>query len=163
MSFSSGRATGRHSGSVRQYSPAEIFAVWAAAAIPMGVLAWVVAPWLSHRLEGDDALASALLLALTTGLAWQFALVMILTRRELGGLEWPRMRDALWLRSPRDPNTGRVGGRVWLWALLFVLLYGLSQLIPAIPGPAVRSFGEFVASDRGEEYFEGAWGWFAVV
>ena len=29
---------------VRQYSLAQILAVWAAAAIPMGILAWVVAP-----------------------------------------------------------------------------------------------------------------------
>ena len=31
---------------VRQYSLAQILAVWAAAAIPMAVLAWVVAPLL---------------------------------------------------------------------------------------------------------------------
>jgi hypothetical protein len=37
---------------VRQYSLAEILAVWAAAAIPMGVLAWVVAPWLRDQLGG---------------------------------------------------------------------------------------------------------------
>jgi hypothetical protein len=31
---------------VRQYSLAQILGVWAAAAVPMGVLAWSVAPWL---------------------------------------------------------------------------------------------------------------------
>jgi uncharacterized protein len=38
------------------------------------------------------------------------------------GLAWARVREALWLWAPRDPKTGRIGGRVWLWALLFVLL-----------------------------------------
>ena len=105
----------------------------------------------------------ALLICLTAGLIWQFVLVLILVRRELGGLQWSRVRDALWLRSPRDPKTGRVGGRVWWWALLFVVLFAIWSLVPAIPGPAVRDFADFLGSDRGEDFFRGAWGWFAVL
>jgi hypothetical protein len=37
---------------VRQYSLLKILAVWAAAAVPMGLLAWVVAPWLADQLGG---------------------------------------------------------------------------------------------------------------
>jgi len=37
---------------VRQYSLAQILAVWAAAAIPMAVLAWVIAPLLGALLGG---------------------------------------------------------------------------------------------------------------
>src|SRR5215208_4114495 len=117
---------------VRQYSLAQILGVWAAAAVPMGVLSWIVAPWLGDQLGGDEPLAQALLILLTAGLIWQFVLVLILLRRELGGLEWPRVRDALWLRSPRDPKTGRVGGRVWWWAFLFVLLFLFWTLVPSI-------------------------------
>lgn len=152
----------RHA-AVRQYSRAQVLAVWAAAAIPMGVLAWVVAPWLGDRLGGDEPLAQALLILLTFGLIWQFALVVVLVRQELGGLQWPRVREALWLLPPRDPNSGRVGGRVWWWALLFVALFGIWALVPAIPGPSPRDFPEFVGGDRGEEFFSGAWGWFAVL
>src|SRR5215204_3838970 len=148
---------------VRQYSLAEILAVWAAAAVPMGVLAWIVAPWLRDQLGGDDPFAQALLICLTAGLIWQFVLVLILIRRELGGLEWPRVREALWLLPPRDPRTGRVGGRVWWWVLLFAVLFAIWQAVPTIPGPSVRDFGDFVGSDRGEDFFSGAWGWFAVV
>lgn len=148
---------------VRQYSLGQILAVWAAAAVPMGALAWIVAPLLEDQLEGDEPLAQALLICLAMGLIWQFALVLILVRRELGRLEWARLRDALWLRSPRDPKTGRVGGRVWGWLLLLVVLLALLQEVPAIPGPSVRDFGEFLDSDRGEAFFSGAWGWFAVV
>jgi uncharacterized protein len=147
---------------VRQYSLAEILAVWAAAAIPMGVLAWVIAPWLRDQLGGDDPFAQALLICITAGLIWQFVLVLILTRRELGGLQWSRVRDALWLRAPRDPKTGRVGGRVWWWVLPFVVLFALEAAL-VIPGPSVRDFGDFLDSDRGEDFFRGAWGWFAVV
>ena len=41
---------------IPQYSLPQILAVWAAAAIPMGALSWVVAPWLSHRLGGREPL-----------------------------------------------------------------------------------------------------------
>jgi membrane protease YdiL (CAAX protease family) len=148
---------------VRQYSLAQILAVWAAAALPMGVLAWVVAPWLGDQLGGDEPLAQALLLLLTAGLVWQFLLVMILIRHELGTLRWSRVRAALWLRAPRDPKTARVGGRVWWWVLPFLVLFGLEQVLPGITGPVSKDFGEFLGSDRGEEFFRGAWGWFAVV
>jgi membrane protease YdiL (CAAX protease family) len=154
---------GERYAAVRQYSLAQILAVWAAAAIPMGVLAWIVAPWLKDQLGGDEPLAQALLICLTAGLIWQFVLVVILTRRELGGLQWSRVRDALWLRAPRDPKTGRVGGRVWWWVLIFVFIFGIEQLVPAIPGPSVRDFADFLDSDRGEDFFRGAWGWYAVV
>jgi uncharacterized protein len=149
--------------SVRQYSLAQILGVWAAAAIPMGLLAWVFAPLLRDQLGGDEPLAQALLILLTLGLIWQFVLVLILVRREVGTLEWPRVRDALWLRPPRDPKTRRVGGRVWWWLIPFILIFALEQVLPGIPGPRVRDFGDFIGSDAGEDFFRGAWGWFAVL
>src|SRR5512133_937073 len=148
---------------VQQYSLAQILAVWAAAAVPMGVLAWIVAPWLRDQLGGDEPLGEALLILLTMGLIWQFVLVLILVRREQGTLQWSRVRDALWLRPPRDPKSGRVGGKVWWWVLLFVLLFGVWTAVPSIPGPSVRDFGDFIGTDRGEDVFRGAWGWFAVL
>ena len=148
---------------VRQYTLAQILAVWAAAALPMAALAWVVAPWLEDQLGGDEPLAQALFLLLTAGLVWQFVLVLILTWRELGTLRWSRVRDALWLRPPRDPRTGRVGGRVWLWVLPFLVLFAAKEALPGITGPVSRDLSEFLDSDRGEEFFRGEWGWFAVI
>jgi membrane protease YdiL (CAAX protease family) len=148
---------------VRQYSLAQILGVWAAAAIPMGVLAWIVAPWLRDQLGGRDPFAEALLISLTVGLIWQFFLVLILVRRELGRLQWPRVRDALWLRPPQDPKTGRVGGKVWWWAVLFVVLVAVWSAVPSISGPSPRDFADFLSSDRGEDFFRGAWGWWVVV
>ena len=149
---------------VRQYSLAQILAVWAAAAIPMAVLAWVVAPWLGGLLAGDEPFAQALLLCITAGLVWQFVLTLILVRREQGTLRWSRLRDALWLLSPRDPRSGRVGGRVWLWVLPFIVLFALWEAFGInISGPASRDLTVFLPSERGQEFFQGAWGWFAVV
>src|SRR5215212_1213309 len=94
-----------------------IIAVWAAAAVPMGLLAWVAAPLVADQLSGPGALVRALIITLTAGLVWQFVLVMTLVRREQGSLRWPVVRDALWLRAPRAPSTGRRGGRLWLLVL----------------------------------------------
>src|SRR3712207_442331 len=150
---------------VRQYSLAQILAVWAAAAIPMAVLAWVVAPLLGAILGGGNvAFIHALLLCITAGLVWQFVLTLILVRREQGTLRFSRVRDALWLLSPRDPRSGRVGGRVWLWVIPFVLLFGLWEFFGFdITGPANRDLTVFVNSASGQEFFSGAWGWFAVI
>jgi membrane protease YdiL (CAAX protease family) len=149
---------------VRQYSLAQILAVWAAAAIPMAVLAWLVTPLLGALLGGGDvAFIKALLLCITAGLIWQFVLTLILTRHEQGTLRWSRVRNALWLLSPRDPRSGRVGGRVWLWVIPFVFFYGLWQFFGFdITGPSNRDFALFLDTG-GEEFFRGAWGWFAVV
>src|SRR5829696_8176085 len=63
---------------IHQYRRRAMFAVWAAAALPMAALAWLVAPALADRFAGDGnvPLAKALLLLLlllTGGLVWQFS------------------------------------------------------------------------------------------
>jgi membrane protease YdiL (CAAX protease family) len=56
-----------------------------------------------------------------------------------------------------------MGGKIWWWALLFVALMAVWAMVPAIPGPSARDFGDFIGADRGEDFFSGAWGWFALV
>jgi membrane protease YdiL (CAAX protease family) len=140
-----------------------IIAVWAAAALPMGLLAWVAAPLLADQLSGPGALVRALIITLTAGLAWQFVLVMILVAREQGTLRWSVIKDALWLRAPRSPKTGRRGGRLWLVLVPLILAFGVEELVPLLPHAASRDFGEFLGSDAGQALFAGSWGWFALV
>lgn len=94
---------------IPQYSLLKILAVWAAAALPMGALAWMVAPAIDDQFGGPEnvPLVKALLLLLTLGLIWQFVLVVFLLHREQGTLRWPIVREALWLRAPRDPKSAR--------------------------------------------------------
>jgi len=147
-----------------QYSLRQILAIWAAAALPMGLLAWIVAPWLRDQLGGRDPFIESLLICLTAGLLWMLAMVLILLRRELGGLAWPRVRDALWLRAPSDPKTSRVGGRVWLWVLPFVVLSGAVNALPIDPvGPMPRDLPKLLDTDRAEHFFTGNWGWFGML
>jgi uncharacterized protein len=139
-----------------------IIAVWAAAALPMGLLAWVVAPLVADQLSGPAPLIRALLLTLTAGLVWQFVLVLILVAREQGSLRLSVLRDALWLRRPRSPKTGRRGGRVWLVVLPLIVATAAEGLV-ASTGPAARDMFEFLGSDAGEGLLAGSWGWFAII
>ena len=148
---------------VRQYSFAQILAVWAAAAVPMAVLAWVVGPWLAGRVAGPVALTRTLIALLTVGLIWQFVLVVLLVYRERGSLRWPVLKDALWLQAPRSPTTGRVGGRLWLVLVPAVLLLGAEEFIPSFPPVTGHDFSAFVGSDAGAAFLSGNWGFYALI
>ena len=148
---------------IRQYTVAGAVKVWAAAALPMGALSWAFAPWLASQLSGPGALFRALLTALTIGLVWQFALVMILVRREQGTLRWPVVKDALWLHAPRNPKTGRRGGRLW-WVLLpLTLAFAAREALPKPPVPVARDLAVFFESEVGQNLLSGNWGLFALV
>ena len=146
-----------------QYALRQILGVWAAAALPMAALAWLVAPALAGRLDGPAAWPRALIACLTVGLVWQGLLVLVLVRRETGTLRPRVVADALWLRRPRSPRTGRVGGRVW-WVLVpAVLVVGLEQVLPKLPAGAGRDLGQLLRSAEGHEFLSGNWPWFVVV
>jgi membrane protease YdiL (CAAX protease family) len=113
--------------------------------------------------SGPKPLVQSLLVWLTAGLIWQFMLVLTLVRRETGSFEWPRVRDALWLRPPQDPKTKRVGGNVWWWALPFFLGFAVWGLVPSLPIPSDMDLNKSLGSDSGQAFFSGAWGWFGVI
>jgi len=150
---------------VKQYSLGQVLAVWAAAAAPMGILAWIVAPALADGLSGagDVPMLKALLLVLTAGLIWQFVLVLGLVRFEQRSLRWSTLREALWLRSPRSPRNGRVGGKLWLIVIPFAALFALEEFIPAVSPPDGRDLGAFLDTDAGQSFMSGNWGWFGLI
>ena len=150
-------------GQIRQYSLAGILGTWAAAALPMAVLAWLVAPWFAHGLDGPTALPRALIVLLTAGLVWQFLLVLILVYREQRSLRWQVLKDALWLHAPRRPSTGRRGGRAWLIVIPLIVALAAEELVPALPTPATRDMGLFLGSDAGQTFLSGNWAWLAII
>ncbi len=83
-----------------QYSLSKIIGIWAAAAVPMGILGWIVAPALAPDIAEDPIGAAVTRVgALTVGLVWQFVLSMIIVRREEGDLRWSTIRRRLWLNN----------------------------------------------------------------
>jgi membrane protease YdiL (CAAX protease family) len=149
---------------VPQYSLRQIVGIWAAATVPMGLLGWVVTPWLSHWLRSRDPFIDALMICFNLGLLWMLVLVLALVRQEQGNLAWPAVRDALWLRAPRDPRTKRGGGRVWWWVIPFV---AVSAGVNALPldrtGPLPRDFPAAILTDRVTNYFHGNWSGYALL
>lgn len=151
---------------IPQYTRWAILAVWAAAALPMGALAWFVAPALADQLAGTGSLplVKALVLVLTAGLVWQFVLVAILVAREQRSLRWSTVRETLWMQAPRSPRSGRVGGRLWLIVLPLIAAYAAAGvLLPMFPEPADRNLNTFLESATGQDFFAGNWVWFAVI
>ena len=151
---------------IPQLRMGRILAVWAAAALPMAALAWLVAPVLADRFSGDEfvPMAKALIVTLTIGLAWQFVLVAILVGREQGTLRWSTTREALWLRSPRSPRSGRVGGRIWLVVIPLIVAFGAAhELIPTIAAPVDRELATLFETDAGKAFLDGAFGWYGLM
>jgi membrane protease YdiL (CAAX protease family) len=149
---------------IPQYSIWQVFGVWAAAALPMGALAWLVAPALADRFSGQGnlPLAKALLLCLAIGLIWQFVLVVILVGGEQRTLRWSTIREALWLRSPRSPRSGR-GGRVWLILIPLIVAFAAQGFLPDLWDPGNRDLPTFLESDAGQSFFSGNWAWFGLI
>jgi len=106
---------------IQQYSLIQILLIWAAAAVPMGVLGWIAFPALSKGLATAEAGLLRLRL-LTIGLIWQFALSMIILYREEGNIRLKTIRCRYWLNHPQSPKTGQENKKLWWWIIPLILL-----------------------------------------
>lgn len=144
----------------KQYSIARILGIWAAATVPMGVLAWVVWPASRDHVPWHPGLTFWMLM--TAGMVWQFILSLIVLRRELGTLRWSVVAPRIWAQQPKNPRTGRPSARSW-WALVpiaivFVALTFASELL----GPVFDALGWFApqgtdARQLASSEFVGQW------
>jgi membrane protease YdiL (CAAX protease family) len=113
---------------------------------------------------------------LTVGLAWQFVLVVLLLRREVGAFNGSEFRRRLWLTSPRDPRTGKPRGRLWLWLIPLILLTAVYEMqisgpiqrlwvsvFPFLAEPPGYSFGAVLAAPDARAHLVGAWGILALL
>ncbi|HLE28699.1 MAG TPA: CPBP family intramembrane glutamic endopeptidase [Anaerolineales bacterium] len=159
-----------------QYSLARILGIWVLAALPMGVLSWIVFPALSPDF-GSDPLGAGVtrILLLTFGLAWLFILSMIIVRREEGDLRWVTVKRRLRLDTPRDPKTGETRRRLWLWVIPFLIATAVWELaltsyvdglwvtvFPFFAEPPGYSFGAVLESQEILERLVGAWWFFGL-
>ena len=109
-------------------------------------------------------MAKALIVSLTIGMVLQFVLVAILVGREQRTLRWSAVREALWLRSPQSPRSGRVGGRVWLVVIPLVIAFTAAQEVVAIvAAPESRDFATLLESDAGKAFLDGDFGWYGLI
>jgi uncharacterized protein len=163
----------RHS---EQYPLTTILGIWALAALPMGVLGWIVFPLLAPDFESDPLGAGVTrLVLLTLGLIWLFALSLLIVRREEGDLRWATVRRRLRLTAPREPATGEPRLRLWLWAVPFLVAVVVVELVldaplerawvaavPFLAEPAGYGFDTLFGSPELLQRLEGAW-WFLAL
>ena len=154
-----------------QYGVPEIALIWAAAAIPMAILGWVVAPALAADplRPGFERIG-----VLAVGLIWQFVLVVVLVRRETGTLDRSVLKR-LWLTAPRAPGAERPPRALWWWIVPVSLLTAVFELglrssvnrlwtdvFPFMAEPARLSFGSMLDSPEARAQLAGAWGVLAL-
>jgi membrane protease YdiL (CAAX protease family) len=157
---------------VTQYTRRQVLAIWFAAAIPMGLLGWIVAPALGRGASNPFLIRTAVL---TAGLAWQFVLVLWLIHREAGELRWSSAAPRLWLQAPRAEGTDRPAPRLWCWLIPIVLLTAAYDLIargpvdrawvsivPWLAEPPGFAFGSALAAPDVRAQLAGAWGVLAL-
>jgi membrane protease YdiL (CAAX protease family) len=98
-----------------QYTLWQILGIWALVALPMALLAWVVAPAILPYIPLHPGLTYWLLMI--AGMVWQFVVSLVIVYRELGTLRWSVLRQRTWLQSPRDPKTDQPNLRLFWWLL----------------------------------------------
>ena len=154
-----------------QYSLAKILAIWIAAALPMGILSWVIYPALAPDIEANPLGADFTRVGLmTAGLIWVFVLALIIVYRQEGDLRWVTVRRRLWLNTPRDPKTGEPRRKLWLWLIpIIILLTVVSMMIgpfldglwttilPFFAPPPGFDAGELLGSTEVQARLVGAW------
>jgi membrane protease YdiL (CAAX protease family) len=112
-----------------QYSLAKTLGIWALTAIPMGILGWIVFPALSPDPASDPLGAGVTRIVLITiGLIWLFVLSMIIVRQEEGNLRWATVKRRLRLNAPRDPKTGEIRRKLWLWLIPLLIAITVWEL-----------------------------------
>jgi uncharacterized protein len=160
---------------IPQYSLGKILAIWAAAAVPMAILGWVVAPALTSGSPTGRQAFTTRVMALTIGLIWQFVLAIIIIYREEGDLRWATIRRRLWLTTPKDSKTGQPRSRLWLWLVPLVILSAVWEIalhapldnlwvkmFPFFAEPPGFSGRELLESREAQAQLVGAWGFLAL-
>jgi uncharacterized protein len=159
-----------------QYSLGRILGIWALAAVPMGILSWIIFPAVSPDFNSDPLGAGVTrFVLLLIGLIWLFVLSMIIVRHEEGDLRWATVKRRLRLNTPRDPRTGETRRKLWLWVIPFligVIVWELAltsyvdglwvSLFPFLAEPPGYSLGAVLESQEMLDRLVGAW-WFLVL
>jgi len=148
----------------QQYSLAKIAAIWAFVAVPMPILAFLIAPMIPTSSTAHAVLVVWYLLI--TGMIWQFILSLILLHQECGLRNWEAIKARIWLQTPKDPRTGAPNALLFLWlipAFLFYLLVeasGLGTMIGdliLIPFPMLEELPLLDLQDLASPELKGAW------
>lgn len=102
-----------------QYTLWQILAIWAGAALPMGLVYWVILPILDSR---GSMYPFTYLFLITLGMIWQGILAYMLLRREVQPFTWESVKNRLWLFTPSNPRSGVRSRSLFLWTIPLVAI-----------------------------------------
>lgn len=148
----------------QQYSLAKIAAIWALAAVPMPILAFLIAPMIPTSSTAHAVLVVWYLMI--AGMIWQFILSLILLHHECGLRNWRAIKARIWLQAPQCPRTEAPNAMLFLWlipAFLFYLVMeasGMGAMIGAlilVPFPILEELPVLDLQDLASPELKGAW------
>jgi membrane protease YdiL (CAAX protease family) len=148
---------------MEQYTILQILGIVALVTVPMGLLAWVVAPAMIPYSPLHPGITYWLLMIV--GMAWQFIVSLVILYRELGTLRWSAIRQRTRLQTPRDPKTDQPNPKLYWWLLLPIFFNALTGfaladyldapmawLFPALQPPPFTDTAQLASPE-----FQGQW------
>lgn len=153
-----------------QYSLKKILGIWALVAIPMPILAFVVAPALAPHV--NIPLLLLVWFLLIGGMMWQFVVSMVILYRELDEFTWSAIKKRIWLQKPTYPKTGKPSYALFLWLIPAFLFYAAIELSPigvmltnltVLIFPFIEKFPLLDLADLMTPEYVGAWWLLGVV
>lgn len=123
----------------KQYSLAKILGIWASVALPMGLIRWVVTPFLIPRVDMHPGFLY--IISITLGLAWQGVVAYLILRQEVKPFTWEELKERLWLYTPSNPRTGVRSKWLYLWTIPLIAIGNLAySTFEPLNVPWVKAF-----------------------
>ncbi len=152
-----------------QYALWQILGIWALVALPMALLAWIIAPAVIPNSPLHPGITYWLLIIV--GMGWECVLSLVLVYRELGTLRWSAIRRRTWLQTPRDPGTDRPHAGLFWWLLPALVFSALVSMVlaPYLNAPMAWLFPGLQASSFTDQSqlvspaFKGQWWLLGIV
>jgi membrane protease YdiL (CAAX protease family) len=145
-----------------QYSLKKILIIWFLSAMPMGVLAFVITPWVVEITNWPAVIIYWI--AVNIGLVWQFVLSLIILKRDGHALNWQTVVGRMKYQRPVHPKTGKPGYWLLLWTIPFIVLSALIQSgVISLPdadslvAPLIQHLPKYDLSGLSAAEYKGAW------
>ncbi|MDX5584765.1 MAG: CPBP family intramembrane metalloprotease [Aureibaculum sp.] len=95
-----------------QYSLVKILTIWASVTVPMGLIFFVVTPFLIPKVDMNPGILYLILI--TLGLVWQGVVAYIILKKEVKPFTWENLKKRLWLNAPISPKRGTPSKKLYL-------------------------------------------------
>lgn len=145
-----------------QYRLGKILLVWLLSALPMGLLAFVVTPWVASKTGWQPLIVYWI--AIIIGLVWQFILSLMVLKHEGQEMSWKAIMARTRYRKPVHPGNGKASYRLLWWTVPFIILSALIQSgivpLPDLDGliePVIKDLPKYDLSGLSAAEYKGKW------